>query len=246
MRFCVLAGPPIGQSASVEIGGPDVISLFSSPVMRYENDPSIHEVDGEFYHRPSGFWVKLIYLLAGLAVLGAGISFLWEPAGRIFFGNQAEGRIVRIEVDVPGGENRVYRYRREYEEERDRAITFRHYVSVPWEGRDRVMRLGVDSRVEPYANVNDLIDVSFYDEDEYAYATWHARSWGIGALYTVVGLCFVGTGIPMLLAVGRPIKLDPEAPPEDASPDKYGDASPDHPDPEEPAHEESEGPKRSS
>ncbi len=175
-------------------------------------DPSIFEYKGTLYHVPRSLPVKILNLLTGLLILGFGFSFLWEPGGRFLFGNTAEGRVVRVVKSIPGKEDISYRYRREYEPERDRAITFKHFVEVLRGGETRVMQIGVNSRVSPVLNVNDRVRVSFYDDDEYAYETWALRSWGIGILYIIVGLSFAGFGLPMLLAVGKPIEIDPEAP----------------------------------
>jgi len=177
----------------------------------YEGDPSIFEKDGSYYHKPRSFWLKLLYLIAGFGVLSVGINDLWGPAGRAFYGLSGDARVVRIEKVIPGAKTEVYRYRRDFADERDRSITFQHYVAVEENGQERVMRLGVDSRVKPYANVNDVIEVAYYEDDAFAFAKWHARSWGMGIFYAVIGFSFVATGVPMLFAVGRPILIDPES-----------------------------------
>jgi hypothetical protein len=189
--------------------------------MNYDDDPSIIEQDGRYFHRPGGFLPKLIYLLVGSLVLLVGWIFTWDIAGRLLLGQQVTARVVRIEKVIPGVENEVYRYRREYEEEdKDRSITFQHYVAVQEDGKEHVLRLGVDCRVKPYCNVNDRIEVAYYPGEDVAFATWHARSWGMGLLYLLIGVAFVGTGIPMLWTANRLVEIDPEAPPEDVAPDK--------------------------
>ena len=175
------------------------------------DDPSIFEEGGRRFHVPGSFTLKAIFLAFGLGVFSIGLLFLWDPVGRLLFGQTASARVVAIVKKTPGTGDVTYRYRRQFPRERDRSITFQHFVSVRHNGEQRILRLGVDSRVEPYANINDRITICFYPEDDYAFAKYHLRSYGMGVLYFAVGLAFVGSGIPMLLAVGRPIEIDPEA-----------------------------------
>jgi hypothetical protein len=175
------------------------------------DDPSIFEYEGRFYHVPGSFGPKLAYLLLGVAVLIVGIWFAWEPASRVLFGHTASARVVRIVKITPGAEDQVIRYRREFKNENDRSVTFQHWVEVQDRGERRILRLSVDSRVKPYANVNDRVTVSFSKGDTFAFETWQARTWGVAILYAFVGFVFVCLGLPMLLAVGKPIEIDPEA-----------------------------------
>lgn len=174
-------------------------------------DPSIFEHEGTLYHIPGSYGVKLAYLIVGCCVLGIGLWFAWEPASRVMFGVTTEARVVRIVKVTPGGEDKVIRYRLEFANERDRSVSFQHFVEVDSKGERKVMQLGVNSRVKPYANINDRLTVSFYPRGGYAFETWAARTWGIAILYIANGLIFVGLGVPMFLAVGRPIEIDPEA-----------------------------------
>jgi hypothetical protein len=176
-------------------------------------DPSIFTHEGKRYHIPGSRPQKIAYVFGGLLCLTLGIWFSWDALGRLLLGQTSEARVVRIVKVVPGAENTTFRYRRALLPERDRSITFQHYVEVTDGVEKRVLRLGVDSRVQPYANVNDRLTVCYYPNDSYAFVPAQARTWGIGALYGVIGLAFVAMGLPMLLAVGKPIEIDPEAQP---------------------------------
>ncbi len=182
------------------------------------DDPSIFTSEGRLYHVPRSFAIKLAYLLLGLAVMALGLWFLKDPALAVWLGSVGEGRVVRIVKSIPGAEDQTIRYRRNFPEERDRSITFRHFVEVRENGSPRVLRLGVDSRVKPYANINDRLQVCHIPGAEVAFQVWHIRTWGIGILYAVIGLAFLGMGIPMLLAVGKPIAIDPDGPIESGEP----------------------------
>ena len=124
--------------------------------------------------------------------------------------------IVRTE---PGEPDQVVRHRKAFKAEGNMGVHFQHWVSIENGAAPLVYRLGVDSRKIPYANVNDRIEVVFFPDDpeEIAFAPGHARTWGIGVLYSAIGLTFLVAGIPMLWAVGKPIVIDPEAPPESQS-----------------------------
>lgn len=180
-------------------------------------DPSIFTCEGRLYHVPRSFGMKLAYLIVGAAVFALGLWFLKDPALAVLLGSVGEGRIVRIVKTVPGAEDQTIRHRRTFTDERDRSITFRHYVEVRENGSPRVLRLSVDSRVKPYANINDRLQVCHRPGRDIAFQAWHIRTWGIGILYAVVGTTFLGIGIPMLLAVGKPILIDPDAPPDTAA-----------------------------
>lgn len=182
------------------------------------DDPSIFTKGDKRYHVPRTPAVKIATIIMGILITLFAIFFARDPLGRMLFGETAEARIVRIVKHIPGGEDEVYRYRREFEDERDRSISFQHYAQVNHNGDQLVFRLGVDSRVKPYVNVNDRLTISFYPDDEIAFAVYHLRSWGMALLYGVIGLIYIAMGIPMLLAVGKPIEIDPEAPVEKVNP----------------------------
>jgi hypothetical protein len=185
-------------------------------------DPSIFEHEGKLYHIPGSYAVKLAYLIVGIGVLGIGLGFAWPPASRILFGITTKAQVTRIVQITPGAEARVFYYRHEFPHEHDRSVMFQHFVEVENNGERKVMQLGVDSRVAPYANINDRLTVSFRPGDRYAIETWATRTWGVAILYLSIGLIFSGLGIPMFLAVGRPIEIDPEA--KDASLEESGKA----------------------
>ena len=176
------------------------------------DDPSIFTHEGKRYHIPGSRTQKLAYLIGGVICLLLGLWFGWDAIGRVLFGQTSEARVVRIVKVVPGAESATYRYRRVFTPERDRSITFQHFVEVTDGTEKRVLHLAVDSRVEPYANVNDRLKVSYYPKDVYAIVPDQARTWGIAALYGVIGLASFAMGLPMFLAVGKPIEIDPEAP----------------------------------
>jgi hypothetical protein len=161
---------------------------------------------------PGWFWPKLAFFLFALLVFTFGVVLLWPPMSRLLVGEVERGRIVRLVVTQPGAEDQIYRYRREFDEQ-GQAVIFQHYIAVEREdGTQQIMRMGVDSRKLPYANVNDEVKVAFFKGDDYAFGVHHHRTWAFGAAYTVVGLVFLVCGIPMLLAVGKPIEVDPENP----------------------------------
>lgn len=166
-------------------------------------------------HTPGAFVPKILYLGAGLLVFGFGSIFLWEPLGRLLFGETTVARVAEIRVVEPGQPARVYKYRRDYPPERNLAITFQHYVAINLEGRLVLHRISVDTRKAPIAtyNVNDLIPVVYYPDDSrrLAFAHQDARTWGAGGLFCGLGFVMMLTGIPMLLTTGRPIVIDPEA-----------------------------------
>lgn len=158
---------------------------------------------------------KWAYFAFGMLVFAFSAWLIWEPLGRMLFGERAEARVREIVRVEPGEADQSFLYRRIYEQETNMAVTFRHYVTVQVDGNPVRFRLGVDSRRRPYLNVNDRVTVVYYANDprRIAYAPGHARTWGMAALYFMVGVCFVATGIPMILTARRPIEIDPEAPP---------------------------------
>ncbi len=167
-------------------------------------------------HTPGQLAPKLIFLAAGLFIFGLGLAFLWEPLGRLLFGQTADARVVEIHVIEPGRPDVVYNYRREYVPEPNLAITFRHYVSIETDGRPVLYRLAVDSRKAPvsYHNVNDRERVAYHpgDPDRLAFPVRRARTWGAATILCGVGLFILTAAVPMAHAARRPILIDPEAP----------------------------------
>ena len=181
--------------------------------MPEDSKQTVPSAEGEFY-TPSDFWPKLIFLVAGIVVLVFGLSFMIEPANRLLFGEYGKAKVAMIVRTEPGEQDQTIRYRKKFDVESNMAVHFQHWVSINVDGSPRLYRLGVDSRREPYLAVNDSVDIVYYpdEEDGLAFAPKQARTWGIGLLYVTIGLSFTIGGIPMLYAVGKPIRIDPEAP----------------------------------
>lgn len=159
---------------------------------------------------------KVLYLLTGLALVAIGMIFHWEILGRIWLGEIATARISEIRVNEPGQPERIYNYRRIFAPEQNLAITFQHYVSILVDGRPERFRISVDSRRAPieYYNVNDEVTVAYYphDPERLAFDFRATRTWGAGAIFSMIGALILMTGVPMFLATFRPIEIDPEAP----------------------------------
>jgi hypothetical protein len=196
---------PNGEGAAAATGGLSPNGGGLSPIGgdRAELPPT---------HYTPGYVVpKILYLGFGCLIMLFAGWMVGEPASRLLVGQHGEARVREIVRVAPGEADQAFAYRRPFEPETNMAVTFQHYVSVQIDGNPVRYRLGVDSRKQPYANVNDRIRVVYFVDDpqRIAYAPGHARTWGMGILYTVVGLCFVATGIPMLLAARKPIAIDP-------------------------------------
>ena len=168
---------------------------------------------GPIFHRPGNMVPKLVYLFLSLIVcLFAGV-FLWEPLGRLLLGETAEAPITEIRVVEPGKGDIVYKYRRSYDDNYNLSVRFQYYVTINIEGTPTLYRISADTRktvIDDY-NVNDRLKVAYYPDDPHrlAFAYLHARTWGVGALYGVVGLSMLITAIPMIWTTGRPIEIDP-------------------------------------
>lgn len=167
-------------------------------------------------YTPGQLGPKLAYLAAGLVIFGIGVSFLWEPLGRLLFGATTEARVAEIHVVEPGRPDVIYNYRRDYPPEPNLAITFRHYVAIEIDGQPVLFRLGIDSRKAPipYHNVNDRERVAYYPDDprRLAFPVGRARTWGAATIFCGVGLFILVAAMPMVLVARRPIMIDPEAP----------------------------------
>lgn len=174
-------------------------------------------------HTPGDLGPKLAFLAAGLGIFAVGFVYLWEPLGRILFGETADVRVAEIRVVEPGRPVVVYNYRREYPPESNLAITFQHHVAIPVNGRTELFRLSVDSRKAPvsFHNVNDPVRVAYYLDDprRLAFAVGSARTWGAATILCGVGLVILVAAIPMAFAARRPIVIDPEAPSADSTAD---------------------------
>lgn len=169
---------------------------------------------GPMTYTPGFLLPKWLYLCFGLLVFAFAAWMIWDPLGRLLFGDSAMARVREVVRIEPGQPDQAFRYRRNFEPETNMTVRFQHYVSLQLNGTPVQFRLGVDSRKLPYANVNDRIRVVFHPDDpsRIAYAPGQARTWGMAVLYLVVSICFLSTGIPMLVSARRPVVIDPEAP----------------------------------
>jgi hypothetical protein len=162
---------------------------------------------------PGHFWWKLFYVIFSLALTALGGWMIADPLMRLVAGEMSEGRVVRLVRTQPGVEDQVIRYRKPIEEEMYTVI-YQHYVAVKKQdgAGESIMRLGVDSAKQPYANVNDTMQVIYFPGDDVAFGMWHHRTWAFGAGYLSVGLILSMLSINTLIMVGRPIEIDPESP----------------------------------
>jgi len=172
--------------------------------------------EGAHYYVPGYLPAKLAYLGIAIAVTLLGAAYLWEPFGRMIKGQVIEARIAEIRAVEPGKPDVVYKYRRDYPDERNLAIRFQHYVSIPVNGHSELFHLSADSRKAPisFYNINDRVRVAYYpgDSKRVAYAVEHARTWGAAGVIGSVGLVMLLTAIPLVLSARKPILIDPEAP----------------------------------
>ena len=193
----------------------------------YADDPTIHQTEsGDWVHVPGHRLAKLLYLIFSLIVFLFGCWLLWEPLSRLFFGEKATARVVRIERFEPGKETKVIRFRQKIPEGEHETV-FRYTVSVPTaEGASKEMQLGVGSRRNVIANINDKFPVIYFEEDDYVYGQFHHRTWAFGVSVCFLGLVTLLCAIPTYLAVGKPIIIDPEAEEEvtEASKEKEAEA----------------------
>lgn len=167
------------------------------------------------FHTPGDRFPKLIYLIFGGVVFALGLWLTGEIVLRLAFGETANARVSEIRVKAPAEPERSYKYRRPWVDNGDYRVVFSHYVDLQIDGQTEAYRISVDSRRIPIEslNVNDRIDVSYFPGDPHkvAYAHKMVRTWGIAVMVLVLGGTMLTTGIPMFLAVGKPIKIDPEA-----------------------------------
>lgn len=165
-------------------------------------------------HVPGNLIPKLVYLGLAVVVALVGLAYLWEPLARMVNGEIADARVSEIRVIEPGKPDTVYKYRRDYPEERNLEISFRHYVSVEVDGHPELFRLSVDSRKAPvgFCNVNDRVKIAYYPHDskKIAFAIEHARTWGAAGVLCGVGLAMLVTAIPLVLTARKPVVIDPE------------------------------------
>ena len=165
---------------------------------------------------PGNLVPKVIYLVLSGIVFGIGAWYAWEPLSRMLWGETTSARVAEIRIVTPGEPEQVYRYRRPYRDTRNFHTSFQHYVVIPIDGMPVLHRISVDSRFRPADgyNVNDRISVVYFPDDErrLAFAHLNPRTWGAAGLFLALGATMLATSIPMLLAVGKPITIDPEGP----------------------------------
>ena len=173
------------------------------------------------YHTPGKRGLKLAYLCVSAAVFAVGCWFLGEILYPLLLGVRTEARVTEIRLQVPGEPVQSIKHRRPYEDYTNYLAIYSHYVSVPVGNGFEQFRLSLDSRRAPieFYNINDRVDVAFLPNNprKIAYAYKDARTWGIGGMFFALGSAMLATAIPMLLAVGKPIPIDPE-PPEEPTP----------------------------
>ena len=184
----------------------------NDPAILYADDPTIRQgADGDWYHYPNRFALKVVFLLVSFAILGLGTWLIWDPAARFFTGTRAMVRVTEILREEPGGEQEVIRYRKDIPEG-DHLTKFTYTVTYePPEGGSRELTMAVGSIRNAYNIVNDEFEVIFFEDEDYAYGLFHHRTWAFGVGFLFVGGLLTIAAIPTLYMVGRPIKIDPEA-----------------------------------
>ena len=183
-----------------------------NPAELYKDEANVAQGDdGNWYYTPDKFKPKLLFLIVSLAIILLGLILGWEPAERYLFGEQATARISRIVREEPDQEPEVIRYRKEISEG-DHLTRFTYIVSIEQEdGSSKELTLAVGSLRNAYANVNDEVEVIYFADDDHAYALWEHRTWSFSIGFLFVGIVLTACAIPTLLAVGKPILIDPEA-----------------------------------
>lgn len=184
-----------------------------TPEELYGDDPSIHQgEDGNWYYTPQYFAMKLGFLLFSLLILALGTWLIEPPLSRWLIGQTAKARVVEIFREEPGQEGERIRYRKEiHEGSHLTSFNYTVVVRTPEGGRKR-LTMAVGSRRQPYANVNDEFSVIYFADEDHAYGLAHHRTWAFGVGFLFVGAVLTLCAVPTLLAVGKPILIDPEAP----------------------------------
>lgn len=166
------------------------------------------------HHVPGNRIAKIIYLGLSTIVFALGCWMAGEPLYPMFFGQRAEAKVAEIRLAIPGEPEKSFKYRRPYKPHANPRAVYSHYVSVPVNGKNELFRIGLDSRRVPveFYNVNDRVSVAYRPSDPHriAFAYRDTRTWGLGGMFFALGGAMLATAIPMLLAVGKPIRIDPE------------------------------------
>jgi len=181
----------------------------------YEGDSTIRRgEDGNWYHYPTLFIPKLLFLFFSIAMTAVGTLLIWDPAVRGIFGEKGVARLIEIRREEPGQEDEIIRYRKNVEEGSHLSRFYYTIALETKEGGVQHMDLAVASIRNPYAKVNDSIDVIYFKGEKHAYALYHLRTWAFGVGFLFVGVILLACAVPTLLAVGKPILIDKEAPQE--------------------------------
>ncbi|MBC2607066.1 hypothetical protein [Pelagicoccus albus] len=183
----------------------------------YEGDPTIRQgQDGYWYHYPHLFWPKLAFLIASLALLGIGGLTIWPPLSRLAFGEREIARVVFIERIDPAKDPEIIRYRKSIPEAGyDTIFHYTVEIATPGQTPHRA-ELAIGSRRNAFANVNDSFEVIFFPGEKMVYQLYEHRTWAFGIAFLFIGGIFTACAVPTLLAVGKPIRIDPEAREEDS------------------------------
>lgn len=178
----------------------------------YKNDSTIRqESDGNWYHYPSHGRAKLALVIASFVVLIAGGIIIRDPMGRLLFGNKAEARVTQVIRKEPGEPDELIRYRKKIEEGSHLTKFFYELAVDEDDGSQRELKLAVASLGKPFLNVNDTPTVIYYDDDDIAFELYEQRTWAFGVGFLFAGLVMLVCTIPMYIAAGKPILIDPES-----------------------------------
>ena len=183
-----------------------------NPAELYENEANMSQGDdGKWYYTPDKFVPKLLFLIGSVLIVILGIVLGWDPATRWAFGERSDAHVTRIVREEPDQDPEIIRYRKTIPEG-DHLTRFTYTVGVEQEsGQTKEMTLAVGSRRNTFANVNDSMEVVYFQDEDHAYQLFEHRTWAFGIGFFVIGAILTACAIPTLYAVGKPILIDPEA-----------------------------------
>lgn len=165
-------------------------------------------------HIPGDPVPKFIYLVLSGLVLAIGLWLAGEILSRMAFGESTVARVGEIRVEQPGEPPRSYRYRPRWVDRGEYRKIFSHFVDIQIDGRPVPFRISADSRRVPIEalDVNERVRVVYFPDDprRVAFAPGMIRTWGMALLFLSLGGTMFATALPMWLATGKPIELDPE------------------------------------
>lgn len=186
-----------------------------TPEELYKNEANIGKAaDGRWYYTPDKYFAKLAFLIGSLVLTAVGVALIWDPTVRYFFGEQESARITRIERYEPDKEPQLIRYRKEITEG-DYYTRFTYTATVDRDDGSSVdYTLAIGSRRNAFANVNDDVEIIYFAGEDHAYQLYEHRTWSFGIGFLFVGLLLTACAVPTLLAVGKPMLIDEEAPEE--------------------------------